>query len=498
MSIQQRISMFFRSLLTAVFIGLLLTAGSVFAQEEDPAFTEKQKPATASASPGSVEPADAGPNAPTNFIQDPSFEASYGSFAYWGQSSTNFGTPLCTVGDCGNGNGHAGPRSGAVWGWFGGVPDSEVASLGQVVSFPKGCGATLQFYLWIAAEPGSDPTDTFRVAIGGTTLFEVNATQAGLYPSYRLVTIDLSQYADGSSRLISFTSYTAEHIVNFNMDDVSLVVGNCACGNNVPRTYSTGAQNEPVENMVLGLPAADSAGPSSGANGGDTTGVFRPGNGALYLKNANSTGFADVQINYGISGDCPLTGDWDGNGTDTIGIYRNGFFYLRNSNTIGFADITIPFGTTGGQPLAGDWNGDGIDTIGLYRSLFITFELSNSTTPAFPEMVFALGLPGDIGIVGDWDGNGTDSTGVFRPSNGALYLKNSNTTGFADIAINYGLAGDYPVTGDWNNDGVDTIGVYRNGTFLLRNSNTIGFADMMFALGVPGDMPIAGNWDALP
>jgi hypothetical protein len=228
----------------------------------------------------------------------------------------------------------------------------------------------------------------------------------------------------------------------------------------------------------------------------DTTGVFRPTNGALYLKNTNKTGYADVQINYGLPGDYPVVGDWDGNGTATIGIYRNGSFYLRNANTIGFADVVFSFGAPGDQPVAGDWNNDGIDTIGVYRNG--TFFLRNENNAGAPQMSFSLGLPGDVGIAGDWNGDGIDTTGVFRPSNGALYLKNTNVTGFADIQINYGLPGDRPVTGDWNDDGIDTIGIYRNGMFMLRNSNTIGFADIVFGLGVPGDMPIGGNWDALP
>ena len=228
----------------------------------------------------------------------------------------------------------------------------------------------------------------------------------------------------------------------------------------------------------------------------DTAGVFRPSNGALYLKNTNDTGFADIQINYGIGGDYPVVGDWDGNGTVTIGIYRNGNFYLRNSNTIGFANMVFPFGAPGDQPIAGDWDGDGIDTIGVYRNG--TFFLRNSNSSGVPDMIFGLGIPGDIGIAGDWNGDGMDTTGVFRPSNGALYLKNQNTTGFADIQINYGIGGDKPVTGDWNHDGTDTIGIYRNGQFYLRNSNTIGFADLVFALGIPGDHPIAGNWDGMP
>jgi hypothetical protein len=228
----------------------------------------------------------------------------------------------------------------------------------------------------------------------------------------------------------------------------------------------------------------------------DTTGVFRPSNGLLYLKNRNTTGFADVALNYGLPGDYPVVGDWDGNGTATIGIYRNGTFYLRNSNTIGFADLVFAFGAPGDQPIAGDWNGDGRDTIGVYRNG--TFYLRNSNSVGAAQLSFSLGNPGDVGIAGDWNGDGKDTTGVFRPSNGLLYLKNTNSTGFADIALNYGLPGDQPVTGDWNKDGTDTIGVYRNGTFYLRNSNTIGFADLMFALGIPGDMPIAGNWDGIP
>ena len=231
-------------------------------------------------------------------------------------------------------------------------------------------------------------------------------------------------------------------------------------------------------------------------NGSDTTGVFRPGNGLLYLKNSNTTGFADIALNYGLPGDKPVVGDWDGDGTVTIGIYRNGSFYLRNANTLGFADTVFPFGAPGDQPVAGDWDGDGIDTIGVYRNGIFYLRNSNSTGAA--EMSFSLGNPGDVGIAGDWDGDGKDTTGVFRPMNGALYLKNSNTSGFADIQINYGIPGDKPVTGDWNHDGRDTIGVYRNGVFYLRNTNTVGFADILFGLGIPGDMPIAGNWDGLP
>jgi hypothetical protein len=226
------------------------------------------------------------------------------------------------------------------------------------------------------------------------------------------------------------------------------------------------------------------------------TGVFRPSTGELFLKNSNSSGFADTLIVFGNPGDYPVAGDWNGDGIDSVGIYRDGVFYLRNTNSTGFADIVVPFGNAGDQPVVGDWNGDGIDTIGVYRNG--TFLLRNSNTAGPPDLVFTLGNPGDIGIAGDWDGDGITTCGVFRPSNGVIFLKNSNTTGFADLSFVYGIAGDQPVAGDWNGDGIDTVGIYRNGQFFLTNSNTTGFADTVFALGNNGDFPIAGNWNGSP
>jgi len=52
-----------------------------------------------------------------------------------------------------------------------------------------------------------------------------------------------------------------------------------------------------------------------------------------------------------------VTGDWDNDGRDTIGVYRNGVFYLRNSNTAGNADLYFALGIPGDLPIAGNWDG---------------------------------------------------------------------------------------------------------------------------------------------
>ena len=256
--------------------------------------------------------------------------------------------------------------------------------------------------------------------------------------------------------------------------------------------------NQPGDANFLAAPQVQQSFAVVVATDLDTTGVFRPSNGLLFLKNRNTSGFADAALNYGLPGDYPVVGDWDGNGTVTIGVYRGHTFFLRNENTLGFATIVFDFGQVGDQPIAGDWNGDGVDTIGIYRPSNGQFLLRNSNDEGPAEISFFLGNVGDVGVAGDWNGDGLDSTGVFRPSNGIIFLKDTNDTGFANYALNYGLPGDQPVMGDWNNDGMDTIGIYRNGTFFLRNENTNGFAEIVFDLGNPGDQPIAGNWDNLP
>jgi hypothetical protein len=226
-----------------------------------------------------------------------------------------------------------------------------------------------------------------------------------------------------------------------------------------------------------------------------TPGAFRPSNGYTYLRNSNTTGFADIEFFYGQAGDIPLAGDWNGDGKDTIGIYRNNTFYLRNSNSAGFADIQFPFGAPGDIPIVGDWDGDGIDTIGVVRGN--TIFLKNTNTSGNADIQFNYGNSTDTFIVGDWNGDGIDTIGCFRPTNGYVYLRNSNTTGFAEIEFFYGTAGDKPVVGDWNGDGIDTIGIVRGNQWFLRNSNSSGFADIQFNYGDSTDIPIAGNWTGI-
>jgi hypothetical protein len=225
------------------------------------------------------------------------------------------------------------------------------------------------------------------------------------------------------------------------------------------------------------------------------------------LRNTNSGGAAQIGFGYGTAADIGIAGDWDGDGTDTVGVIRfradGGLqWLLRNSNTSGGADITLNYGRGETDfPVVGDWDGDGTDTVGVVRLRgdgALQWLLRNSNTSGGANITLNYGRgETDFPVVGDWDGDGTDTVGVVRlRGDGALQwlLRNTNTSGAANLSAVYGAAPDFPVAGDWDDDGTDTVGVVRGRRWLLRNSNTPGAATLGFTYGAGTDNEFPLIW----
>jgi uncharacterized protein YkwD len=210
-----------------------------------------------------------------------------------------------------------------------------------------------------------------------------------------------------------------------------------------------------------------------------------------YLRNANTPGSPNITLPYGMPSYQMLACDWNGDGTDSIGVFVGDTFYLRNSNSAGSPDAAIRFGWPGVKAVCGDWNGDGTDTIGIYSG--DTFYLRNSNSGGNADLVARYGWSAVTPVVGDWNGDRVDTIGAFI--DGTWYLRNSNNGGNPDLVLAYGAAGYKPVVGDWNADGSETIGVYAGDTFYLRDSNSNGSPNAAIAYGAPGWMPVAGDWD---
>jgi Beta-propeller repeat len=235
----------------------------------------------------------------------------------------------------------------------------------------------------------------------------------------------------------------------------------------------------------------------------DTVGIFRPADITFRLRNTNTAGAPDITIgpNFYQAGDLPVTGDFNGDGVDTTGIFRivnaNAVF-LVSDRTDGSVTAGAFFGQAGDLPIVGDWDGDGKDTIGVFRPSVGKFFLRNSNTAGPPDITVTFGAAVDIPLAGDWDGDGDDTIGVYRDSQHKFFLRNKLNAA-PDIIVQFGIAGDVPITGDWDGDGDDTIGVFRNSNhkFFLRNFNNTGPANLIVDFGATNDIPLAGDWDGL-
>ena len=214
----------------------------------------------------------------------------------------------------------------------------------------------------------------------------------------------------------------------------------------------------------------------------------------------------DYTFFYGIPGDVPLFGDWDGDGFDTPGMYRptNGFAYLTNTlpadDGVGVAEFDFFYGIPGDQVFVGDWDGINGDSLGISRNGKIY--LANTNATVFADIEFWFGLPTDIAYGADPDGDGKDTVIVYRESTSFAYYTNDTTMEVAptDGDLFFGIPGDSFVIGDWDADLVDTPGVFRGSdtTVYLKNDYVTGVADDSYVWGTDGWTPVAGVHGVMP
>lgn len=166
----------------------------------------------------------------------------------------------------------------------------------------------------------------------------------------------------------------------------------------------------------------------------------------LVMKDWNSLGSKveaseDIRkINFGIyPTDIPVVGDWDNNGRDDVGGFNpeNNEFYLYilnldSSVSEPYGEIpSVKFGISGDIPFVGDWDGNGKDEIGVFRypspknlntnAFYFDSDLSGGQHEIGPVgtdgkiLPYEYGDRGDYPVIGDWDGDGDDDIGVYRP-----------------------------------------------------------------------------------
>jgi hypothetical protein len=245
-------------------------------------------------------------------------------------------------------------------------------------------------------------------------------------------------------------------------------------------------------------------------------GVFRvAGALGLWVYDTNGNGVFDPSDKFswfGLAGDYPVVGDWNGTGTQSIGVFRGGVWYLDLNNNgqwdgVEGGDGIYYFGLPGDIPVVGDWTGSGVSRFGVFRCspgqvCAWILDVNGSKTYDPSDPIYYYGLYGDAPVVNNWSGAGKeDQIGVYRPMpNGlAMWIVDSNGSGAwdpSDAVYQFGLASDLPVVGNWNNGTRKRIGVFRNGTWILdtNGDNAYEVTDGVAFFGLPNDKPVVGNW----
>ena len=207
-------------------------------------------------------------------------------------------------------------------------------------------------------------------------------------------------------------------------------------------------QSAPVSSFYYGNPGDL---PFMGDWDGDgvaTPGLYRQSDGFVYVRHTNTQGNANLEFFFGNPGDVPMVGDFNGDGRDTVSVWRpsQARVFIINElgeegEGLGVADFDFFFGNPGDLPFVGDFDGDGVDTIGLYRETTGFVYLTNTLETGSGDLSFFFGNPGDQILAGDWDGDGDDTVGVYRPSTGMLFISLENTNSAADWEA---YIGSYP------------------------------------------------------
>ena len=229
--------------------------------------------------------------------------------------------------------------------------------------------------------------------------------------------------------------------------------------------------------------------------GDDTVSLYDDAQGVFRIRNVNATiatedVFALAPAGRGL---LPIAGDWDADGTSTAGLYdpKTGRFRLTNAGHPSTAQAEIQFVWRPAKapllPVTGDWDGDGKDTIGLYQPATGRFYLRSANSPG-AALIVPVGQPNSawLPIAGDWDGNDDDGVGLYDPASGAFTLVSLSRRARPQPFV-FGPLGMRPIVGDWDKDGIDTIGLHdpTTGATLLRNSNSTGDPDVSFTPAEP-------------
>ncbi len=211
--------------------------------------------------------------------------------------------------------------------------------------------------------------------------------------------------------------------------------------------------------------------------------IFRPSDSNWYVY---SSGGVFSQVRFGLSGDIPAPADFDGDGKTDLAVFRpsNGYWYILRSGNQGYSEGQ--FGITGDVPAPADYDGDGKADLAVWRSSDSKFYSLRSSNGAYEETPMnQTGTP----VPGDYDGDGRSDFALFNSSTANWYIRQSTTATIT--TTQWGNASDTPVQNDYDGDGKVDIAVWRNSNanwYIRQSASNNSLRQVQW--GISGDIPV--------
>ena len=210
---------------------------------------------------------------------------------------------------------------------------------------------------------------------------------------------------------------------------------------------------------------------------------------------------APIKYIFWTTGWTSVVGDWNGDGTTKIGLYKDGAWYLDwNGNGVWDAgtDKVYIFGTAGWTSVVGDWNGDGKPRLGSTRMEPGTWTGTETGPGMTVPTRYIFSVTGWTSVVGDWNGDGKPRSGSTRMEPGTW--TGTETESGMTVQIRYifsVLPGGTQLLGTGTETG-PKIGLYKDGTWYLDwngNGAWDNVIDKVYIFGTTGWMSVVGDWN---
>ncbi len=218
--------------------------------------------------------------------------------------------------------------------------------------------------------------------------------------------------------------------------------------------YATNQANPPSQ--FVGVPwgvAGDKPVPGDyDADGKNDIAIWRPSNGHYYVLRSSNNTLQTRQ--WGRMGDTPVVGDFDGDHITDFVVVRPDqagepnlvWFMLQSNFGFGFGLFTR-WGLPGDIPVPGDYDGNGKSDIAIFRpttGLWGTIPSNAQNAINTARTGVQWGVAGDIPQPADYDGDLKTDFAVFRPSSNTWFIRNSSNN--TATITPFGTTGDTPAS----------------------------------------------------